>query len=72
MQAGSLVRYVDGTNTVRLGLLTADATAIADADIVPLDSILSLGSLVLGPITVGIVKSSRVAGGPPYWVPESD
>lgn len=72
MRAGDLVRYVDGSNREKTGILVSDATERAGADIIPIESILTLSALVLAPITLATLSSCRVAGGPPYWAPDSD
>jgi len=63
---------VDGSNQEKTGILVSDATERAGADIIPIESVLTLGALVLGPIILSSLQSCRTAGGPPYWAPEPD
>lgn len=72
MKAGDLVRYVDGSNREKVGILVGDQTRKGTADIIPIEQVLSLGALVLAPITLGGVPSCQVAGAAPYWIPEPD
>lgn len=72
MRAGDLVRYVDNSNREKVGILVNDTTERLAADIIPIESVLTISALVLGPLTLSSLPSCRVAGGPPYWAPEPD